>query len=246
MLSGTAHISDLTAHLPTITSFSIEEVELANVEITQLQFELVAKHVQSLLPPALHPTLPPLGLWTCWDVADSPWGGFQLVQLRVSCRSGARPRTLLLGAAIDNERAQRVLAEQWGLQATLGVVSITKGYETTQITVRVDQSTTLEAEARDPEPLTATDIQFFATMHPASTPNGERLIQFDPSYEVLAAERYTPKLTNFQAASWGHELVEPSYPVIAWGVNANVHLPKIRFLCRWDVSAFEGTEMVPQ
>ena len=243
MLSGVVKLEESAAKLPTISSFDIEPVDLSNVEIIQLQYELSASRIESLLPPALHPTLPPLGLWTCWSVADSPWGLFELVQFRLSCRSGARPRTLLLSAATNNEHAANSLA-QWGLNCRVEEINFIRGYETAQFQVHQSSELTLSAEAQDPEPLTATDIQFFASMHPANTPNGLRLVQFDPTYEVQRAERYEPNLKHFNARAWGYEQAIPSYPVIAWGVNANIHLPQIRFVCRSDVTAFEGTEVV--
>ena len=114
MLAGTTPLSELATDLPTIPTWSIDTFELTSVEILQVQYELAAVEIQRFLPPALHPTLPPLGQWTCWDVPDSPWGAFLLVQFRVSCRSGARPRAFLLGAAIDNATAGEGTRKQLG------------------------------------------------------------------------------------------------------------------------------------
>ena len=114
----------------------------------------------------------------------------------------------------------------------------------TTVTVSALDTNILECVAKDPEPLTSQDIQFFASMHAANTPSGLRLVQFDPSYVVHRAERYTPQLDRFDAQRWGSDLIEPTYPVIGYGVNADITLPRIRFACRPEVSAFEGTEVV--
>jgi hypothetical protein len=49
---------------------------------------------------------------------------------------------------------------------------------------------------------------------------------------------------SFDAGAWGDPRVQPVYPVSASLAVADVTLPRIRFLCRPDVLAFEGTEVV--
>lgn len=244
MLQGQSRLQELIPELPEIKSFDVEPVELAFVEILQVQYEIASANIESLLPTALHPTIPPLGLWSCWDVHDSPWGAFRLAQFRISCRSGARPRTFLLGSVVNNGETQQVLASRWGFNAKLGEIDFVRGYEMAEFQIQDQDKTVLNARTFDPESLTANDIQFFATMHGAMTPKGLRLVQFDPSFEVHRAERYQPNIDEFDGAYWGSPLISPSYPVIAWGANATIHLPKIRFLCRPDVDAFAGTEVV--
>ena len=99
-------------------------------------------------------------------------------------------------------------------------------------------------QLRNPVSLQVNDVQSFASMHAAQTPSGLRLVQFDPNYEVSRTERYAPSLEHFDAVSWGREGIVPSYPVTAWGANATIHLPRIRFACRADIDAFRGTESV--
>ena len=51
-------------------------------------------------------------------------------------------------------------------------------------------------------------------------------------------------LDEFDAEAWGDERIEPSYPISAAHCLADVTLPKLRFVCRPEVMAFEGTEPV--
>ena len=244
MLTGTAKISELFSDLPTISSFDIEPVTLENVEIVQIQYEISSATVHQLLPPALHPTLPSLGIWTAWSVSNSPWGTFRLVQVRLSCRSGARPRTFLLRAVTDNIRAATDLAKQWGLRAVVDKICFNRRYESASFCVCLHDDCVLDVTAKDPENLTPNDLQFFANMHASNTPKGIRMVQFDPQFEVHRAERYTPQLDHFDGRALDLTHFKPVYPVIGFGCNATVHLPKLRFLCRTDVSAFEGSEAV--
>jgi len=45
---------------------------------------------EAVLPPSLHPTIPPALSIQVWRVAESPWGAFHWALTRISCRSGVR------------------------------------------------------------------------------------------------------------------------------------------------------------
>lgn len=244
MLTGTTPLDELVPKLPTIPSWQVEPVALDGVEILQAQFELAATSIERFLPPALHPTIPPLGHWTCWDVPDSPWGRFRLVQFRLSCRSGARPRAFLLGSMIDNLDAQAKLARNWGLGAIHANIQFLRSYDAAEFQVTVNDQVAIDVKLRNPESLATSDLQLFASMHGANTPSGLRLVQFDPSYEVHRTERYIPTINHFNANVWQREGINPVYAVTAWGANAAIHLPNLRFVCRPDIDAFRGTESV--
>ena len=79
-------------------------------------------------------------------------------------------------------------------------------------------------------------------MHLARTPRGLRLVQVDPTFAVERAERGRPHLVAFDAAAWGDARIVPMHPVSASIAIADVTLPRLRYLCRPDVWAFEGTE----
>ena len=79
-------------------------------------------------------------------------------------------------------------------------------------------------------------------MHAARTRAGLRLVQFDSTFEVTRAERYTPVLEALDAGAWGQPRLEPTYPVVAYGARAEITLSRLRFATRPDVSAFEGAE----
>lgn len=245
MLTGTARLDTLLRNIPTIDTFETDPVELPNVEIFQANYEMAAHDIQSFFPPALDATIPPLGQWTCWNAPQSPWGAFRLVTFRISCRSGARPRAFVLASCVDNVDARDAFSKHWGLRSDLAEVSFQRNYESFELSVRHKSKDLMSLRGNDPDPLSTGDVQFFASMHAARTDRGLRLIQFDPHYESVRAERYVPLLRSFDAAYWGGgQAIEPAYPVTAYGTQATVHLVKVRFLCRPEVSAFEGSEIV--
>ena len=48
----------------------------------------------------------------------------------------------------------------------------------------------------------------------------------------------------FDGAAWGDARVQPVFPVSASLAVADITIPRVRFVCRPDVLAFDGTEAV--
>lgn len=244
MLFGTADVDALAASAPHMDTLDAGTLVLRGVWVLQATFEMPGAARDVLLPPALHPTDPPLASWLVLQCPESPWGRFAVAQLRVSCRSGLRPRGFLVNSVVDSAEAGSALAAGWGWRHRIGQVRVARGYEATAATVRVDGKTILDVALRDPDPLGPHDVQYTAGMHLAHTPRGLRLVQVDPDFAVERAERCRPHLLAFDAAAWGDARIAPAHPVVGSIARADVTLPKLRYLCRPDVWAFDGTEKV--
>ena len=244
MLVGTDDLQRITSRAVDMKTLDTEAVALESVEVLQVLCEIDASEECALFPPALHPSLPPLVNWQLWKVGESPWGSFSLATTRLECRSGLRPRGLLLGAFIDNELAAAALAERWGYGLRIGAVALERRYDEVRGSVDSDGERILEIGLRDPCPLGSTDVQYVASVHPTITPSGLRLLQVDPDYALERAERGTPIVDNFDSTAWGDERVQPVYPVSASIALGRVTLPKLRFMCQPDVLAFTWTESI--
>ncbi len=59
---------------------------------------------------------------------------------------------------------------------------------------------------------------------------------------MARAERLVPDLRQLDADWWGEPLLVPAFPVVASVALADVTLAPLRFVCRPDVAAHEGTE----
>ena len=246
MLSGTKAIDSLAASAPEMAGFDAEPAELRDVLVLKVLHEIAADGITDVLPPGLHPTIPPLVTWMVWRVGESPLGAFSIAQTRIECRSGARPRAFLISAAVDSEPVARTLSSQWGFRTRVGTISLDRSYDRVTSVVELDGRSALEIEAVDPIPLRPGDLQWMSNMHLANTPRGLRLVQVDPKYDVTRAERGRPIVRTFDAPAWGEPRIEPSSPVAAAIATATITLPKIRFLCAPDQPAFFGTEVVNQ
>jgi hypothetical protein len=244
MLVGTADLAALARFAPRMDAFPAEALTLPGVELLQATFELSGPRVESLFPPGLHPTLPVLAVFAFWRAAEGPLGAFALAQLRLSCRSGARPRQLLVASHVEGEAAREAFNTRFGFAARPAQVGLARFYDRAEARVSVDGKTLVSVHAGAPLPLAASDLQFFASVHPAHTPKGLRLVQFDTEYAISRAERGRPVLDAFDPAGFGAPGVRPGHAVSAIVALCDVTLPRVRFVVRPDVLAFEGTEAV--
>jgi len=244
MLRGTASVTNFDRGAPTLKDFDSEALVLPGASVLQVLYEIDSDDICEMMPPALHPTLPPVVSWSFYCFPETPWGEVNLAQTRLECRSGLRPRGLLVNAAIDNAAAGQALASRFGFRFERADVSLQRGYDEVRGQVGFGGDVVLDLAARDPHPLGLTTVQFVSSIHPAQTPAGFRLVQVDFDHSVERAERGDPVLDEFDAEAWGDERIEPSYPISAAFCLADVTLPKLRFVCRPDVMAFEGTEAV--
>lgn len=244
MLTGTADAGALGRWAPEIPSFGTEPAVLGGVETLQILSEIERAGAEALLPPGLHPTVPPIVTWLIQRVAESPWGPFRLAQCRVECRSGLRPRGFLRAAFVDNAKAGTELASRWGYALAPGEVRLDRAYDRVEATVSLNGVSILEVRLEDPTPLRSPDAFIVANVHLAHTPVGLRLVQVDPEFAVERAERGRPSIRRFEPAAWRGEGIRPSDPVSALFTIGQVTLPALRYVCRPDVLAFEGTERV--
>ncbi len=244
MLVGTADPARFEKQAPTLADFDARALELRDCVFVQALSEIDAAGMCEMLPPALHPTLPPVVGWSAFEVPDSEWGGFRFAELRIECRSGLRPRGLLVGCVVDSEAARCGLAARFGFRAVLGEVQIARAYDETRLRVARGGRLWLDLSLRAPQRLGETDTQFVSSLHPAHTPLGFRLLQVDVEHAVKRAERGRLDLAHFDAAAWGEPAIRPSLALPGVVGRADLSIRPIRFVCRADILAFEGTESV--
>jgi hypothetical protein len=244
VLTGTADLARLANRAATMTAFDSPGVTLPDAEVLQAGFEMRYSSRQSILPPALHPTTPPMMVVLGWRCPTSPWGAFELAQVRVGCRSGVRPRGYVVGCVVDNGAAADALAAAYGLAAQVGDVQLTRHYDRVGLKAQVGGQVAIDLAGANPDPLGLSDVQHTVTMTLADTPRGLRLIQVEPEYQPTRVERLTPRLHQFDAAAWGEPLLTPVHPIGASVALASITIPPLRYVCRPDVLAFEGTESV--
>lgn len=245
-LSGTLDVTPLLNGAPRMDGFATEPWELPGCELLHLKLEIDEGNMTAPLPPALHPTIPPVVIATVASYPESPIGPFTLAQLRVGCRASALPRGFLLRAYSDSQRACDELARRWGFDARVADVRIRRYHDRTTGTVTLEGALILQATLLNPEPISGSDIQYVASMHLARTPddNGRgALVQVDPEYTFHRAERGAPEL-SFDRAAWRADGIDPVWPVAATFSVVDTGFPKIRYVLDPTQPAIVGTRSV--
>jgi hypothetical protein len=121
-------------------------------------------------------------------------------------------------------------------------VQLVRRYDRAELLVQRQGLTVVRLVGFDPDPLSPGDVQFSVTTTLATTPRGLRLVQVEPEYDLRRVERVRPRLEEFDAAAWCPAPLEPRYPVSATVSVGHITIPRLRYLSRPDVLAFEGTE----
>lgn len=247
-LQGVLDVGPLAERAPAMPGLSTESMEMAGAEILQLMFEIDAAAMVELLPPALHPTIPPTVTFVFYRVSESPIGRFTLAQARIGCRAGVRPRGYLLGAYIDNRESGDALTARWGYNCHIGRVTLRREYDRIVGTVATGGALILEAALADPEPISGGDVQYAANMNLARVDQDHepklRLVQVDPEFVFHKADRGRPVLNEFDAEAWGDARVGIVHPVSAVWTLCDLTMPRIRYICDPLVPATRGTEKV--
>jgi hypothetical protein len=225
---------------PELTAPAAEPLVLEHAEVLQAAFEHAGVRGRELLPPGLAPTIPTLVTVLVVRVPGGGLGPFTLVQIRLSCRSGARARAFVAAQRVDTTAATAgLLAAGWGLGGERAPVLLHRGYDAVRAT-----SAGLEVTLLDPSPISASDIQYVTNLQPATTGAGERLVQMEVEMDAYRAERGRAVLHTFDGPCWGAPGLHPVYPVSATIAVGTLTLPAVRFLVHPDRPAHEATERV--
>lgn len=242
-LYGTYRVEQAIGDVPFMPSFETQPAELAECHVLQVLYETRTADVLRLLPPALHPTIPPLISIVAFSCESSELGPFTLAQLRVHGRAGARGRAALASSVIDSAGAAEELRTRWGYNCTTGSVQY-KPYKD-RIDLHVaNGAASFTASLEAPEPIAPSEVQYTVNVHVADTPIGRRLVQVDPEYTVHHADRGRPRLEEFHPGDWNMPGLALTIPVSASRVVADVQLPRLRYLMVPGRPAIDGTEVI--
>lgn len=243
-LLGTLDVAPRLEEAPRLDNYDTEEWDIPGVELLSLTLEIDDKGMTAALPPALHPTIPPVAYFSVASYPNSPIGPFKLAQVRVSCRASALPRGFLLRAYSDSAAACDTLGRKWGYDCRLADVRLRRYHDRVVGSVALDGREVLEASMADPQPISGASVFYASNVNLArADDDGGRgiLVQVDPAYTFQRAERGAPQLTIFDRSAWKAEGVDPVWPVTATFVRCDTGFPRIRYVMDAQQPARTGT-----
>jgi hypothetical protein len=244
MLTGTADVATLADGAATVPAYLRETLVFERVVLFQMVIEMRNGARESVLPPSLHPTIPPALSMQVWQVGASPWGAFRMAVARVSCRGGVRARGFTSAAVASTEAACRGLRDTLGYPARPADIELLATYSGVEAAVADDHGCSFRAAALDPVPMGADDVQYTATLNLAYVPAGLRLLQVDFDLAPERVERLVARLEAFEPSAWGNARLDPYHVVTASLAAGSARFAPTRFLLRPDELAFTGTETV--
>lgn len=245
-LFGKQDVQATVARAPLMNGFGTEAWELKNAEILHLAFEVIEGPAEWLIPPALHPSIPPYATLAVARFPTSPVGPFALAQVRLVVRAGIRPRGYLLGAYTDSEQAANELRARWGFTLGLGTITLQARHDRVIGQVVREGQTILDMELENPEQIAGTEVTYLDNLHLARVmENGKEtpvIVQVDPEYVFHNAQRGKPRLISLQADAWGGEnRLRCTNPMHATFSRCDTDLPKLRFGMDPLVPAVQGS-----
>lgn len=241
-LFGTLNLDEALGAAPTVSTLTKDTWKLPRSTTLQVSYEVDEAAALAITPPALHPSIPPYATFTVCHFPESPVGSFNLAMVRLIVRAGIRPRGLLINAFTDSEAAARELASGWGYKVSVADVAFSRRHNHISGTVTIDGTVALDARLLDPEPVAGTDLELFDNLHLTNMADGDPLIvQVDPGYEYLSADRGQAELNRFEPELFGAQGIEPIYGVVAVSCVADIELTAPRFVIDPSKPAVQGT-----
>jgi len=245
-LFGKQDVQAVVTRAPLMNGFGTEAWELKNAEILHLAFEVVEGPAEWLIPPALHPSIPPYVTLSVARVPTSPAGPFALAQVRLVVRAGIRPRAYLLGAYTNSAQAAAELRARWGFTIGLGTITLQARHDRVIGQVVREGQTILEMELENPEQISGADVTYLDSLHLARViENGKEtpvIVQVDPEYVFHTAQRGKPRLISLQADAWGgNGRLRCTNPMHATFCHCDTDLPKLRFALDPSVPAVQSS-----
>jgi Acetoacetate decarboxylase (ADC) len=244
---GTLDLSGWNKSAPTINGYKTAPLTLKGAQILSINIEIDDDPADALIPRTMHPSIPEYGIFNVTNYPESPFGPFSIAEVRVSGRTGVRPRGFVLRSYCNNEDACRELAARWGYPTAPADVKLDIRHDRVVGRVTAGGRAVLECELIDRDFISGGDIQYIASMHMARNKEDGKLVlvQVDPDFTFSKAERGKPRilLLDNDAFDAGNHL-RLGNPISATFTTAEVTLPKIRYICDPELPAMQGTTKV--
>ncbi|MDB5108519.1 MAG: hypothetical protein JWM69_1460, partial [Candidatus Binatus sp.] len=150
---------------PAINGYKTEPWVLKGAQILTLNIEIDDDAADALIPATMHPSIPEYGIFCATHYPESPVGPFSIAEIRVSGRTGVRPRGFTLRSFCNNEDARRELASRWGYPTAPGDVKLEIRHDRVVARANSNGKPVLEFELLDRDTISGNDIQYIASMH---------------------------------------------------------------------------------
>ena len=240
---GTLDVKSRAADSPKLSGYRGEPWQLKGARILNLSYEVEDGPADSLLPPAMHPSIPSYALFSVTEYPESPVGPFAIGEVRIVGRAGVFPRGFVLRSFVNSARAREELSKRWGYPVAEGEVVLDMRHDRITGQVTANGRPVLQVELAGREIVGPGDVLYYSSMHLVRGEDGKPLlVQVEPDFTIQQAERGQPLLRAFETAAWGvGNSLRVTNPMSASFTVCDLTLPQIRYACDPERPAREST-----
>jgi hypothetical protein len=239
---GTRDVDEDADGVPTVDLSDHTPLELVDGEILQCIYEYPFEGFENRVPPALHPTHPPLAVISFYRISSSPVGPCHIAQIRVSGLAGISRFTYPVHGWIDNPAAGELFGRRWGYQLEPAVIFLHRHHDRIWGTVTVDGRVILESGLYDPEPVNGVDAPNAGHLNLAHVDlDGSEvlsLVQAGPQLSFQRCDRGRPNLETFDSSAVRGD--RPYWNVSGYAGTCAFLFNPVEFLCDPKRPALEG------
>ncbi|MEM7468783.1 MAG: hypothetical protein AAF387_18095 [Pseudomonadota bacterium] len=216
------------------TSDSPQRIE--NVDVFYSLFEVSMNEALALIPTALHPSIPAVIGVTFWHAKESPLGAFNLAFAALACRTGIKPRHLVLKAYTDSESAGDFFGARYGFNCEMAEVFFQENYDRFYGRVTSGGKIVLESETSEALPLVGggVAVKYSPPLNATRVGDKNALVQFEAGYEFKRAARGKPSLKVFDGP------IQAKSPVSGTHALCDIEFMPARFTVDIALPAEEG------
>ena len=217
-------------------------VELVDVEIFYSLFELPMSVAIARLPQSLHPSIPAVMAANYWHAPVSPFGEFHLAYVGLACRTGIKPRHLVIGAWCDNPDAARFFRERYGFDCVAAEIQCHETFERVVGRITVEDATILETVATDFVPIVGGggSVKYSPPLNLALIEGQAMLAQFEAGYAFKRVLRGDARNNIYCAQALGDGEIAPTSPISGTFAVCDVYLLPVRFQVDLAIPAEQG------
>ena len=215
---------------------SSNTLRIENVDVFYSLFEVSMEDALALIPSGLHPSIPAVMGVTFWRTKDSEFGAFTLGFAALACRTGIKPRHLVLQAYCNNDQAREFFGARYGFNCKPAEVFFQENYDRFYGRVTHNDKVVLEAETSEALPLVGggVAVKYSPPLNATRINNADTLIQFEAGYEFKRAARGKPKLMAFEGP------IQAKTPISGTHALCDIDFLPARFSIDISVPAEEG------
>ncbi len=214
----------------------------SDVDILTFTQEIDTRSAFTVIPKALHPSLPPYVQVIFRKHTDGRFGPLTTAEVNIRARSTIHQVGYTVASFTDSADATTWLREQYGFPAQTAELRCEKRYTGIVSSIKRDGETLFAGELQSPHYISPMDVLFTPTLNLALLDGELRLIQQELEFTLERAERGKPRIDTFDSAAFGEPAISLANPLPATWVHAKeVTYENVRFLIDPEKPAMQGT-----